>query len=67
MFDMFGSNVVPIFTCVFFFFKFLVFALWYRCTEAGNIVERTDNVFWWRAIMDVIPFVFVIYVMVLEH
>ena len=62
MWHIFLSNLVALFATVFFGIKFLVFATWYRCTTAGNIIERTNIVFWCRSFMDLILYAFIAYV-----
>jgi len=46
--DIFLSNLVLMTGSCFFILKFCIFALWYRCTEDGNVLERTTCVFWLR-------------------
>ena len=46
--DMLLGNVSVLAGSVFFFVKFCAFALWYRCTSLGNVLERTNCVFWLR-------------------
>jgi len=64
--DMFLACLVPISAAVFFLVKFIIFALWYRCTTAGNIVERTSCVYWMRQFCDLILYGFIVYVIYSE-
>lgn len=48
------GQTIRVFASLFFFIKFLCFAVWYRCSEKGNIMENTICVFWTRFVMDVV-------------
>jgi len=62
-----NGQQVRAFACIWFFLKFLCFATWYRCSSAGNIMERTANVFRCRNVVDLVLYFALIYTMYLEH
>ena len=66
MWDLFLANLVPLFSTLYFGLKFLIIAFWYRCTSAGNIIERSNCVFWIRQVLDLFLYIFIAYVIHLE-
>ena len=65
--DVLKGQQVRACACIWFFLKFFIFAIQYRCSSAGNIMERTAKVFCARNIMDMFFYVMLLYTMYLEY
>ena len=52
---------------IFFFLQFFAFAIWYRCTNVGNIVQRTPKVFLVRNLVSLVLYGVMIYTIYLEY
>jgi len=51
---------------VFFFFKFLLLVIMYRCSPEGNILEKTNMIWKMRMAMDCILYLFIGYLIYIE-
>lgn len=65
--DMLLGNMSILAGAIYFFLKFCTFALWYRCTSMGNVLERTSCVFWLRQVADLLIYGFIGYVLYVEY
>ena len=65
--DVMRDQIVRLVAVFFFGIKFFLFAIWYRCSPYGNILERTKKVFWIRQLCDILLYSFIGYVMYLEY
>ena len=65
--DVMRDQIVRLVAVVFFALKFFIFAMWYRCSTYGNILERTGKVFWYRQLCDLLLYAFIGYNIYLEY
>ena len=65
--DVIHGQQVRAFASIWFFCKFFGFAIWYRCSDAGNIIQRTKNVFIVRNVIDILLYAVLIYTIYLEY
>ena len=47
---------------VLFFLKFFIFTAWYRWMDVGNILELTQQLFWFRFLYDLTVYSFIAYI-----
>lgn len=65
--DVFFLQEERIVQTVFFFFKFLLLVIMYRCSSEGNILEKTNMIWKMRMAMDMILYMFIGYLIYIEY
>ena len=60
------SQTVRSLSALWFTIKFFILATWYKCTKAGNIIQRTGPLWWTRFTIDLVLYVAIVYSIMLE-